>query len=50
MRANKIKEIWRDNKCATLGWLSIAHGFPAEVMAAKAASTRCVDLSTARSR
>ena len=45
MRANKIKEIWRDNKCATLGWLSIAHGFSAEVMARQGGfDALCVDL------
>ena len=33
MRENKIKKIWASGKCATLGWLSISHGFTAEVMA-----------------
>ncbi|MEC9215589.1 MAG: 2,4-dihydroxyhept-2-ene-1,7-dioic acid aldolase, partial [Pseudomonadota bacterium] len=45
MRANKIKEIWRDNKCATLGWLSIAHGFSAEVMTRQGDfDALCIDL------
>ena len=33
MRPNKIKQMWRDGKCVTLGWLSVSHGFTAEVMA-----------------
>ena len=44
MRANKIKEIWGQSKCATLGWLSIAHGFSAEVMARQGFDALCIDL------
>lgn len=44
MRSNKIKEIWRDGKCATLGWLSVAHGFTAEIMARQGFDALCVDL------
>ena len=44
MRANKIKEIWGQSKCATLGWLSIAHGFTAEVMARQGFDALCIDL------
>ena len=33
MRENKIKEIWQNGNCATLGWLSVSHGMTAEVMA-----------------
>ena len=33
MRPNKIKQMWKSNQCVTLGWLSISHGFTAEVMA-----------------
>src|SRR4026207_2159950 len=25
--------MWRDGKCVTLGWLSVSHGFTAEIMA-----------------
>ena len=33
MRTNRIKQIWRDKKCVTLGWLSVPNSFTAEVMA-----------------
>ena len=44
MRPNKIKQMWRDGKCVTLGWLSISHGFSAEVMARMGFDSLCVDL------
>ena len=44
MRANKIKQMWRDGKCATLGWLSVSHGFTAEIMARQGFDALCVDL------
>jgi 4-hydroxy-2-oxoheptanedioate aldolase len=45
MRKNKIKEIWAAKKCATMGWLSIASSFTAEVMARQAGvDSLCVDL------
>ena len=44
MRANKIKQMWRDGKWVTLGWLSISHGFTAEVMARQGFDALCVDL------
>ena len=44
MRKNKIKQMWRDGKCATLGWLSISHGLTAEVMARQGFDALCVDL------
>src|SRR5438094_6217912 len=33
MRPNKIKQMWRENRCVTMGWLSLSNGFTAEVMA-----------------
>ena len=33
MRPNKIKQRWSENKPVTLGWLSIANTFTAELMA-----------------
>ena len=33
MRPNKIKQIWRDGRFVTMGWLSVSHGFTAEIMA-----------------
>jgi 4-hydroxy-2-oxoheptanedioate aldolase len=44
MRANKIKELWRDGKSATLGWLSVSHSFTAEMMARQGFDALCVDL------
>src|SRR6202161_1601980 len=44
MRPNKIKQMWKSNQCVTLGWLSISHGFTAEVMARQGFDALCVDL------
>jgi 4-hydroxy-2-oxoheptanedioate aldolase len=44
MRPNKIKQLWSDGKSATLGWLSIAHGFTAEMMARQGFDALCIDL------
>ena len=44
MRPNKIKQMWRDGKNVTLGWLSVSHGFTAEVMARQGFDALCVDL------
>src|SRR5262245_58433294 len=33
MRPNRIKQLWREGRCVTMGWLSISNGFTAEVMA-----------------
>ena len=44
MRSNKIKQMWRDGKCATLGWLSVSHGLTAEVMARQGFDALCIDL------
>ena len=44
MRPNKIKQIWGEGKCATMGWLSISHGFTAEIMARQGFDALCVDL------
>lgn len=33
MRPNRIKQMWRDGRFVTLGWLSVSNGFTAEVMA-----------------
>lgn len=44
MRPNKIKEMWRDGKYVTMGWLSISHGFTAEIMARQGFDTLCVDM------
>ena len=44
MRPNKIKQLWSEGKSATLGWLSIAHGFTAEMMARQGFDALCIDL------
>jgi len=44
MRPNKIKQMWRDGKCVTMGWLSISHGFTAEVMARQGFDALVVDM------
>src|SRR5437868_14109694 len=44
MRPNKIKQMWKANQCVTLGWLSVSHGFTAEVMARQGFDALCVDL------
>lgn len=44
MRANKIKQLWKEGKPVTLGWLSINNTFTAEVMARQGFDALCVDL------
>jgi 4-hydroxy-2-oxoheptanedioate aldolase len=44
MRPNKIKQMWQEGQCATLGWLSVAHGFTTEVMARQGFDALCIDL------
>src|SRR4029434_9041174 len=44
MRQNKIKQMWRTGRCVTLGWLSVSHGFSAEIMARQGVDALGVDL------
>ncbi|HYE90685.1 MAG TPA: aldolase/citrate lyase family protein [Terriglobales bacterium] len=44
MRPNKIKQMWRENKCVTMGWLSISNDFTAEVMARQGFDALVVDM------
>ncbi|HEX2437582.1 MAG TPA: aldolase/citrate lyase family protein [Methylomirabilota bacterium] len=44
MRPNKIKQMWRDGKYVTMGWLSVSHPFTAEVMARQGFDTLCIDM------
>lgn len=44
MRPNKIKQMWHDGKPATMGWVSVAHSFTAEIMARQGFDSLCVDL------
>jgi 4-hydroxy-2-oxoheptanedioate aldolase len=44
MRPNRIKQIWNAGGHASLGWISVAHGLSAEVMARQGFDALCVDL------
>ena len=44
MRANKIKQMWKEGKPVTLAWLSINNTFTAEVMARQGFDALCVDM------
>lgn len=44
MRPNRIKQLWRENKCVTMGWLSVSNGFTAEVMARQGFDALVVDM------
>ncbi len=44
MRQNKIKQMWRDGQYVTLGWLSVSHGFTAEIMARQGFDALCIDM------
>src|SRR5262249_7090530 len=44
MRPNKIKQLWREGRCVTMGWLSISNGFTAEVMARQGFDGAVVDM------
>ncbi len=45
MRQNKIKQKWKAGQWVSLGWLSVSHGFTAEVMARQGGfDALCIDL------
>jgi 4-hydroxy-2-oxoheptanedioate aldolase len=44
VRPNRIKQIWRDGKPVTLGWLSVPNGFTAELMARQGFDALCIDM------
>src|ERR1051325_4713515 len=44
MRPNRIKQMWRDNQCVTMGWLSISNAFTAEIMARQGFDALNVDM------
>ncbi len=44
MRQNKIKQMWREGKCVTMGWLSVSNGFTAEVMARQGFDALVIDM------
>jgi 4-hydroxy-2-oxoheptanedioate aldolase len=44
MRPNRMKQIWSEGGYVTLGWLSIASSFSAEVMARQGFDALCIDM------
>ena len=44
MRANRLKEIWRQGGAVVNGWLSIPNGFSAELMAHQGWDSLVVDM------
>ncbi|MBI3636073.1 MAG: 2,4-dihydroxyhept-2-ene-1,7-dioic acid aldolase [Candidatus Rokubacteria bacterium] len=44
MRPSKVKQMWRDGRWVTMGWLSVSHGFTAEVMARQGFDALCIDM------
>jgi len=44
VRPNRMKQIWREGRCVTMGWLSVSHGFTAEVMARQGFDALVVDM------
>jgi 4-hydroxy-2-oxoheptanedioate aldolase len=44
MRPNRIKQMWREARCVTMGWLSISNAFTAEVMARQGFDALNVDM------
>ncbi len=44
MKPNKIKQLWAQGKPVTLGWLSIANSFTAEMMASQGFDAVCIDM------
>jgi 4-hydroxy-2-oxoheptanedioate aldolase len=44
MRPSKMKQMWKENKLVTMGWISIANSFSAEVAARQGFDALCIDL------
>lgn len=44
MRANRLRQIWRDGGAAVNGWLQVPHGFAAEVMAGQGWDSLTIDM------
>lgn len=44
MRPNRIKQIWREGGCVTLGWLNVPNAFTAEIMARQGFDALCIDM------
>ena len=44
MKPNKIRQLWAQGKPVTLGWISIANSFSAEITARQGFDAVCVDM------
>jgi 4-hydroxy-2-oxoheptanedioate aldolase len=44
VRPNKMKQMWREGRWVTMGWLSVSHGFTAEVMARQGFDALVIDM------
>ena len=44
MRPNRMKQMWREGKCVTMGWCSISNSFTAEVMARQGFDALVIDM------
>jgi 4-hydroxy-2-oxoheptanedioate aldolase len=44
VRQNRLKQIWREGRFVTMGWLSVSPGFTAEVMARQGFDALVVDM------
>jgi 4-hydroxy-2-oxoheptanedioate aldolase len=44
MKPNKIKQLWAQGKPVTLGWISVANSFTAEMMASQGFDAVCIDM------
>ena len=44
MKPNKINQLWAQGKPATMGWISIANSFTAEMMASQGFDAVCIDM------
>jgi 4-hydroxy-2-oxoheptanedioate aldolase len=44
VRPNRMKQIWREGRWVTMGWLSISNGFTAEVMARQGFDALVIDM------
>jgi 4-hydroxy-2-oxoheptanedioate aldolase len=44
MRENRLRSLWREDRCAVNGWLAIPDGFSAEIMAQAGFDSLTIDL------
>ena len=44
MKVNRVQELWKNQKAAIGGWLTIANSFPAEIMAHQGWDVLTIDM------